>query len=110
VASGFRLRATRFGETRRSLAEAVSRKAASCTSRTPSAEPPVIVEPSRALAIQRFRELMIEGRLDGDMLPPPRTPQAVVAELIVPPLAIAEIKVPDVEMVSRPAATSPERQ
>jgi hypothetical protein len=84
-----------------------SRKAAACASSTPSAaEPPVIVEPSRALAIQRFRELMSDGRLDGGMLPPPRTPEAILAELIVAPLAISEITVPDVEIVSRPPAAS----
>ena len=72
--------------------------------------PPVIVEPARAQAILRLRELMIAGRLDGDMLPPPRTPEAALAELIVPPLGVPEIKVPDVEIVNRQSAAPPERQ
>jgi hypothetical protein len=70
------------------------------------AEPPVIVEPARALAIQRLRELMTDGRLDGDMLPPPRPPEAVLAELIIAPLEVSDIKVPDVEIVNRPPAAS----
>lgn len=98
-AAGARLAATRRGTT-----HSPDRK------RTVSTEPPVIVEPSRALAIQRLRELMIAGRLNGDMLPPPRTPEAVLAELIVAPLAVSEIKVPDVETAGRPPAASPERQ
>ena len=91
------------------VASGFSRKAAACAPRPPGAtEPPVIVDPRRALALARLRELMTEGRLDGDMLPPPRTPDAVLAELIVAPLAVSEIKVPDVESVSRPPAASPE--
>jgi hypothetical protein len=66
----------------------------------------VIVEPSRALAILRLRELMTEGRLDGDMLPPPRPPETVLAELIIAPLEVSDIKVPDVEIVSRQPAAS----
>ena len=74
-----------------------------------SADPPVVVEPARAQAILRLRELMIAGRLDGEMLPPPRTPEAALAELIVAPLGVSEIKVPDVEIVSRPPAAPHER-
>jgi hypothetical protein len=89
------------------LASGFSRKTAACARRTPStAEPPVIVEPSRALAILRLRELMTEGRLDGDMLPPPRPPETVLAELIIAPLEVSDIKVPDVEIVSRQPAAS----
>ena len=75
----------------------------------PSSEPRVIVEPSRALAIQRLRELITEGSLDGQMLPPPVTPEAALAELTIAPLAVTEIRVPDVQTVSRPPA-APERQ
>jgi hypothetical protein len=96
------------------VASGFSRKAATqaCASpatRLPSPEPPVIVEPERALAIQRLRELMTEGRLDETMLPPPVTPEAALAELSIAPLAVAEIRVPDVEIVGRPPA-APERQ
>ncbi len=77
---------------------------------TPGAhDPPVIVEPSRALAIERLRELMTQGRLNEQMLPPPVTPEAALAELSIAPLAIAEISVPDVEIVGRPPA-APQRQ
>ena len=77
--------------------------------RSADVEPPVIVEPERALAIQRLRELMTEGSLDGKMLPAPVTPEAALAELTIAPLEIAEIRVPDVEIVSRPPA-APRRQ
>jgi hypothetical protein len=77
--------------------------------RTPDADPPVIVEAERALAIQRLRELMMQGRLDEKMLPPPVTPEAALAELSIAPLEIAEIRVPDVEIVGRPPA-APQRQ
>ena len=77
--------------------------------RTPNVEPPVIVEPARALAIERLRELMTQGRLDEKMLPAPVTPEAALAELTIAPLEIAEIRVPDVEIVSRPPA-APQRQ
>jgi hypothetical protein len=76
---------------------------------TVGAEPPVIVEPSRAMAIHRLRELMTEGRLDEKMLPPPATPETVLAELTIAPLQIAEIRVRDVEIAGRPPA-APERQ
>ena len=96
------------------VASGFSRKTATraCESRgarLPSSDPPVIVEPSRALAIQRLRELMTQGRLDEKMLPPPVTPEAALAELTIAPLEIAEIRVPDVEIVSRPPA-APQRQ
>ena len=77
--------------------------------RSADVEPPVIVEPARALAIQRLRELMTQGRLDEKVLPPPVTPEAALAELTIAPLEIAEIRVPDVEIVSRPPA-APQRQ
>ena len=77
--------------------------------RTPDGDPPVIVEAERALAIQRLRELMMQGRLDEKMLPPPVTPEAALAELSIAPLEIAEIRVPDVEIVGRPPA-APQRQ
>ena len=77
--------------------------------RTPNVEPPVIVEPARALAIARLRELMTEGSLDGKMLPPPVTPEASLAELAIAPLTVAEIRVPDVQTVSRSPA-APQRQ
>ena len=77
--------------------------------RSADVEPPVIVEPARALAIARLRELMTQGRLDEKMLPPPVTPEAALAELTIAPLEIAEIRVPDVEIVSRPPA-APQRQ
>ena len=71
--------------------------------------PPVIVEPERRLAIERLRELMTQGRLDEQMLPPPLTPEASLAELAIKPLEVAEIRVPDVRIVSRPPA-APQRQ
>jgi hypothetical protein len=71
--------------------------------------PPVIVEPERRLAIERLRELMTQGRLDEQMLPPPLTPEASLAELAIKPLEVAEIRVPDVQIVSRPPA-APLRQ
>ena len=74
-----------------------------------SADPPVIVDPRRALALERLRELTAARRLDEKMLPPPVTPQAALAELTIAPLAIAEIQVPDVEIVGRPPA-APQRQ
>ena len=52
---------------------------------------------------------MTEGSLDGKMLPPPVTPEAALAELTIAPLEVAEIRVPDVEIVSRPPA-APQRQ
>ncbi len=73
------------------------------------ADPPVIVEPERALAIARLRELMTAGRLNEKQLPPPVTPEAAVAELTIAPLEVAEIRVPDVEIVGRPPA-APQRQ
>ena len=76
---------------------------------TLNADPPVIVEPARALAIERLRELITQGRLNEKMLPPPVTPEAALAELSIAPLAIAEISVPDVEIVGRPPA-APQRQ
>ncbi len=96
------------------VASGFSRKAATQTcesrgTRLPTSNPPVIVEPSRALAIQRLRELMTEGSLDGQMLPPPVTPEAALAELAIAPLEVAEIRVPDVQTVSRPPA-APQRQ
>ena len=100
------------------VASGVSRKAATggcraaplAAARRPvSADPPVIVEPERALAIARLRELMTQGRLNEKMLPPPVTPEAALAELTIAPLEIAEIRVPDVEIVGRPPA-APERQ
>jgi hypothetical protein len=72
--------------------------------RVVSAEPPVIVEPSRALAIQRLRELMIDGRLDEKMLPPAVRAEAVLTELSIAPLEIPDIRVRDVEIVGRPPA------
>jgi hypothetical protein len=110
VASGFSRKVAGGGCASAAVTAARRRNNSVRPNRTLATEPPVIVEPSRALAIQRLRELMIAGRLDGDMLPPPRTPEAVLAELIVPPLAVSEIKVPDVDIVSRPPAASQERQ
>lgn len=83
--------------------------AAAAMRRSADVEPPVIVEPARALAIERLRELMTQGRLDEKMLPAPVTPEAALAELTIAPLEIAEIRVPDVEIVSRPPA-APQRQ
>jgi len=78
-------------------------------SRRLNPDPPVIVEPARALAIQRLRELMTQGRLDEQTLPPPVTPEASLAELAIAPLEVTEIRVPDVQIVSRPPA-APQRQ
>ena len=89
--------------TRRRTAHSSDRK------RIVSADPPVIVEPSRAMALQRFRELMIEGRLDEQMLPPPVSAETVLTELSIAPLEIADIRVRDVEIVGRPPA-APQRQ
>ena len=91
-------------------AQAGNRPRITAKAKPASADPPVIVEPARAQAILRLRELMIAGRLDGDMLPPPRTPEAALAELIVAPLGVPEIKVPDVEIVNRQSAAPSERQ
>ena len=89
------------------VASGFSRKTAACEKRTPStAELPVIVEPSRAQAIQRLRELMTEGRLDQTMLPPPVRAEAVLTELSIAPLEIADIRVRDVEIVGRPPAAT----
>ena len=90
----------KLAATRRSSARSPDRR------RMVSAELPVIVEPSRAMAIQRFRELMIEGRLDEQMLPPPVRAEAVLTELSIAPLEIAEIRVRDVEIVGRPPAAT----
>ena len=88
----------RLAATRRSTAHPTDHK------RIVSAEPPVIVEPSRALAIQRLRELMIDGRLDEKMLPPAVRAEAVLTELSIAPLEIPDIRVRDVEIVGGPAA------
>jgi hypothetical protein len=108
-----RLTPPRAATTPDCVASGFSRKAAAqaCARGTqlPSSEPPVIVEPERALAIARLRELMTEGRLNEKQLPPPVTPEAALAELTIAPLEVAEIRVPDVEIVGRPPA-APQRQ
>jgi hypothetical protein len=110
VASGVPPPPNGYGGPSMALAKGGSRKAAACPMRTPGAtEPPVIVDPRRALALARLRELMTEGRLDGSMLPPARTPEAVLAELTVAPLEIPDIPVPAVETVDR-RSTAPRRQ
>lgn len=85
------------------VASGFSRKAVA------QSDPPVIVEASRALALQRLRELNAQGRLDGKALPPAVTPETALAELTVAPLAVADISIPDVEIVNRPP-TAPQRQ
>jgi hypothetical protein len=74
-----------------------------------SSEPPVIVDPRQALALERLRELMSQGRVDDKLLPPTVTAEAALTELTIAPLEIADIQVPDVEIVGRPPA-APERQ
>ena len=109
VASGLSRKAAAGGCTSTPRIRSRERTAArSSAGRVNVLDPPVIVEPARALAIARLRELMTQGRLNEKMLPPPVTPEAALAELSIAPLEIAEIRVPDVEIVGRPPA-APER-
>lgn len=71
-------------------------------------EPPVIVEPARAVAIARLRELLRQGRITEQMLPPVRPHEPT--ELSVTPLRIPDIAVPDVDSAGHTDAGSRERQ
>jgi hypothetical protein len=73
-------------------------------------EPPVIVDAGQARAIARLREALRQGRLTEETLPRPQTQETAFAGLLIPPLEVSEISVPDVEIVSRPPAASQERQ
>jgi len=66
---------------------------------TTYAEPLVIVDANQARAIARLQQLLITGRLNEKVLPPPRPHEA--AALTIPPLEIADIPVPDVETIGR---------
>lgn len=66
-------------------------------------EPIVLVAPDQGRALARFRELLGTGALDAATLPP-AAPAA--EELIIAPLTIAEITVPDVEMVAGPVRST----
>jgi hypothetical protein len=72
------------------------------------AEPDVLVQPDQARAIARLRELLTQGRLTEQMLPPVHPHEA--AELSVAPLRIADIAVPDVDSAGHTDAVSRERQ
>jgi hypothetical protein len=58
-----------------------------------AAELPVVVDPTLALAIDRLRDLVAQGRLTEDVLPQPRTAAALV-ELSIPPLEVPDLKLP----------------
>jgi hypothetical protein len=71
-------------------------------------EPPVIVEPARAVAIARLRELLRQGRITEQMLPPVRPHEPT--ELSVTPLRIPDIAVPDVDSAGHTDAGARQRQ
>jgi hypothetical protein len=71
-------------------------------------EPPVIVSPDQARAIARLHQLVNAGRLNQKTLPPERPHEA--AELVVAPLEIPDIKVPDVEFPGRPPGSAVEQE
>lgn len=72
------------------------------------AEPEVLVQPDQARAIARLRELLTQGRLTEQMLPPVRPHEP--AELSVLPLQIPDITVPTVDSIGHNDAASRERQ
>ena len=71
-------------------------------------EPPVIVSPDQVRAIARLHQLVNAGRINEKTLPPERPHQA--AELVVAPLEIPDIKVPDVEFAGRPPGSAVEQE
>jgi len=95
--------ATPAAAVRRPARIAMRRPALSSTN-----EPPVIVRPDQVLAIARLRELLTEGLLTEEVLPPahPHAPQ----ELTVAPLQISDITVSDVETVGRAPGAVAERE
>lgn len=70
-------------------------------------ELPIVVDPTVALAIDRLRDLVAQGRLDEDVLPQPRSAAALV-DLSIPPLEVPDLKVPG--ETAGPAAAPRERQ
>jgi hypothetical protein len=72
------------------------------------AEPEVLVHPDQVRAIARLRELLREGRLTEQMLPPVRPHEP--AELSVVPLQIPDIAIPTVDSIGHVDAASRERQ
>ena len=56
-------------------------------------ELPIVVDPTVALAIDRLRDMVAQGRLNKDVLPQPRTAAALV-ELSIPPLEVPDLKLP----------------
>jgi hypothetical protein len=70
----------------------------------PAAE--VLVPPDQQLAIAHLMRLVRNGTLDASRFPVDRQGEsATPAELVVPPLTIEPIAVPDVEIPTRPVAT-----
>jgi hypothetical protein len=60
-------------------------------------EPEVIVPPTQARAIARLRELVSRGVIDESTLPKP----TMRAELIIPPLSVPEIVVPEIGALTK---------
>jgi hypothetical protein len=70
----------------------------------PAAE--VLVPPDQQRAIAQLMRLVRNGTLDASRFPVDRQGEsATPAELVVPPLTIEPIAVPDVEIPTRPVAT-----
>ena len=61
-------------------------------------QPEVIVPPTQARALARFRELLRSGVLNDATLPAAEI--ATRAELVIPPLTIPQIAVPDAQTVT----------
>ncbi len=77
---------------------AATRKIAAAPRPNREREPEVLVPPTQALAIARLRELVWSGMLDGTTLPAPPMQE----ELVIAPLVVSEIVVPDVLMGAAP--------
>jgi hypothetical protein len=99
-------RAPSVGHSRSARLQRGSRRPAAA----PRAEqPPVIVDAGQARAIARLREALRQGHLSEEALPRPQTQETAFAGLLIPPLEVSEISVPDVEIVSRPPSAAQER-
>lgn len=66
----------------------------------------VLVAPEQGAAIARLKELLRSGTLDESTLPPPPSQ----AELVIEPLAVPEIRVPDVWTITGSAGAGPGAQ
>lgn len=77
---------------------AATRKIAAAPRPSREREPEVILPPTQAVAIARLRELVRNGVLDGTTLPAPSTQ----AELVIAPLTVPEIVVPDLLIAAGP--------